>query len=128
MKKRFLLLIISFIFLISVLTFFLILNYLDPYQYRLISIISIVTTFIFWVSTFCSLFLYFIKKIYFRWKVYLFHVLSSFRQGIFISFFIVSLFFFNIIWAPLLLTWLLVFIFLFFLELLINNIKNYKKN
>jgi hypothetical protein len=123
MKKRFLLLIIFIIFLFSLVTFILILNYLDPYEYKIIAIISIVFTFILWVSTFFTIVLYFFKKIYYRGRVYLYHVLSSFRQWFFISLFAFSLFFFNILWVSIFLTGFLVFIILVFLELFIKNLE-----
>lgn len=126
MKKRFILLIISFIFFISLITFILILNYLDPYENKIISIILIIITFIFWVSALSSLFLYFIKKIYYRWKVFISHVLSSFRQGILISLFIISIIFFNYIWAQLLLTWISVLVLFLFIELFIQNLGSSK--
>ncbi len=123
MKKRFILLIIFIIFVISLATFFLILNYLDPYENRLTAIVSIITTFILGVSTFLTLFFYFLKKIYYRGRVYVYHVLTSFRQWFFVSLFFVSLIFFYILWASLLLTGFLLFILLIFLELFIQNLE-----
>lgn len=124
MKKRFLLLIIFIIFLFSLVTFILILNYLDPYEYRITAITSIIFTFILWVSTFFTIVLYFFKKVYYRGRVYLYHVLSSFRQWFFISLFAITLVFFNILWVSLLLTWLLLLIIFTFLELFIQNLEN----
>ena len=123
MKKRFLLLIIFIIFVLSISTFLLILNYLDPYEYRITALISATITFVLWISTFCTLFFYFLKKIYYRWRVYLYHVLTSFRQWFFISIFILTLIFFNIVWASLMLTWFLMMIILSFLELFIQNLE-----
>lgn len=122
-KKRFILLIIFVIFAISLATFFLILNYLDPYEYKVTAIVSIITTFILWVSTFLTLLLYFLKKIYYRGRVYVYHVLTSFRQWFFVSIFFVSMVFFYILWASLLLTWFLLVILLIFLELFIQNLE-----
>lgn len=122
-KKRFILSIIFVIFAISMVTFFLILNYLDPYEYKITAIVSIITTFVLWVSTFLTLLLYFIKKIYYRWRVYVYHVLTSFRQWFFVSLFFVSMIFFNILWASLLLTWFLLVILFIFLELFIQNLE-----
>lgn len=122
-KKRFILLIIFIIFAISLATFFLILNYLDPYEYKVTAIVSIITTFILWVSTFLTLLLYFLKKIYYRGRVYVYHVLTSFRQWFFVSLFFVSMVFFNILWASLPLTWFLLVILLIFLELFIQNLE-----
>lgn len=123
MKKRFLLFIIFIMFVFSLVTFILILNYLDPYEYKTTAIISIIFTFILWISTFFSIFLYFIKKIYFRGRVYVYHVLSSFRQGFFISIFALALIFFNILSVSLILTWVVLLIILMFLELFIQNLE-----
>lgn len=123
MKKRFLLFIIFIMFVLSLVTFVLILNYLDPYEYKITALISIIFTFILWISTFVTLFLYFFKKIYFRGRVYIYHVLSSFRQSFFISIFALVLIFFNILWASLLLTWWLLLLILTFLELFIQNLE-----
>lgn len=121
MKKRFLLFLIFVIFLLSFTTFFLILNYLDPYEYRVLSVSFIIISFILSCTSFFTIFLYFIKKIYFRWNVYIYHVLSSFRQSFFISLFFISLIYFNYLQAPVLVTGLFSFLLLFFLELFIKN-------
>lgn len=123
MKKRFLLLIIFIIFLFSLVTFILILNYLDPYQYKVTATVSIIFAFVLWVSTFFTILLYFIKKIYYRWRVYLYHVLTSFRQWFLISLFALGVLFFNIMWASVILTWFLLFVILIFLELFIQNLE-----
>lgn len=121
MKKRFLILIISIIFLISWLTLLLILNYLDPVEYKIIAFSFAFITFLLSASSFFCLFLYFIKKIYFRWKVDLKHVLISFRQWSFISIFFLANIFFNYLWAPILITSSLFAMILFLLELFIKN-------
>lgn len=124
MKKRFLLFLIFVIFVFSFVTLILILNYLDPYEYKITAIISVIFTFILSVSSFFTILIYFFKKIYNRWRVYLYHVLTSFRQWFFISLFFLSLIFFNILWASLIITWFLLFIILVFLELFIENLEN----
>jgi len=123
MKKRFLLFIIFIIFVLSLITFILILNYLDPYEYKVTAILSIIFTFILWISTFLTLFFYFIKKVYFRGRVYTYHVLSSFRQWFFIALYFFALILFNIIWTSLFLTWFLLLILFSFLELFIQNLE-----
>jgi hypothetical protein len=124
MKKRFLLFLIFIIFVISFITLILILNYLDPYVYKLIAISSVIFTFVLAFSTFSTLILYFFKKIYYRWRVYIYHVLTSFRQSFFMSLFFVWFTFFYIIWASLWLTGFLLFILFVFLELFIQNLEN----
>ena len=124
-KKRFILLIIFTIFFISSLSLFLILNYLNPFEHRFIAIVFVIITFVLSVSSFFSLFLYFFKKIYYRWEVFLSHVLSSFRQWFFISIFFIWIVFFKVVWVDLLLTWFLLFVLLLFLELFIQNLETY---
>ncbi len=111
-------------FLFSLITFILIFNYLDPYQYKVFAITSIVFTFILGLSSILSIIFYFIKKIYYRWRVYLYHVLSSFRQWFFVSLLIALTIFFHGIWAWVLLTWTLLLIIFTFLELFIQNLDN----
>ena len=111
-------------FLFSSITFILIFNYLDPYQYKIFAIISIIFTFILWFSSISTIILYFFKKIYYRWRVYVYHVLSSFRLWFLASIFLVSMIFFNLIGASLLITWLLLLIIILFLELFIQNLEN----
>lgn len=122
MKKRLLLLIILFILIISSISFYFILNYLDPYEYKIISIIFIIFSFILMVSSFFTLILFFLKKVYYRWNIYIHNVINSFRQWFFISLYMIWLIIFNNIWAWIIWTWFLFFIFLFFIELLIQNI------
>ena len=123
MKKRFLLLIIFIMFLFSLITFILIINYLDPYQYKIFALISIIFTFILWLTSLITIILYFIKKIYYRWRVYLYHVLSSFRQWFFFSLFMLFMIFFYWLGVPILLTWVLLLIIVTFLELFIQNLE-----
>lgn len=121
-KKRLLLIIIMSIFLLSSLVFFLILNYLDPYEFKTLSVFLLWFTFMLWLSSFFTIIFYFLKKVYFRWKVYLCNVLSSFRQGFFVSLFIILLIVFKKIWAWTSLAYFLLFLFISFLELFIQNI------
>lgn len=124
MKKRFVLFIIFIMMIINIITFFLIINYVDPYLNKNIGILFLVTTFILSVSTFFTFFLYILKKIYYRWDVFIIHVLSSFRQSFLFSVFIVWLIFFHIIKVPIVLTTWLLFIMLFFIEFLFKNLKS----
>lgn len=105
-------------------TFILILNYLDPYEYKIIAIFSIIFTFILSVASFFTIILYFFKKIYFRGRVYVYHVLSSFRQWFFVSIFIISIIFFKTLWVPLVITWFLILSILMLLEFVIKNLEN----
>jgi hypothetical protein len=88
MKKRLLIFIIFITFLITLGTFFIVLNYLDPYKNIFIALGALSFSFILSLSSILSLFIYFFKKIYYRGEVYIFHILSSFRQAFMVSIFI----------------------------------------
>ena len=123
MQKRLFLTIIFVIFLFSLITFILILNYLDPYNHMKIWFFSIVTTFILWLTMFLTLIIYFFKKIYYRWRVYILNIIHSIRQSFFISLFIAIIIYFNTIDAPLFLIWFLFFIIFLFSEFFIQNLE-----
>lgn len=120
--KKFLLLILFLVFVISWLILFLELKYIDPTNSNNLIIISFLLSFFLSISTFFTLVLYFIKKIHYRWQVLINHISSSFRQWSFISLFIMWLLYFEKIWVPLYFSWILLSILLVFLELFIQNI------
>jgi len=124
MKKQFLLLIILTIFIISSLSFFLILNYMDPFVTPKIAVSFLTITFFTSVSSFLSLIIYFIKKIHFRGEVYLYHIKTSFRQAVLFTLFVLSSIVFYIFKAPMFLTITLLFILFLFLELFIGSIES----
>ncbi|MCH2188962.1 hypothetical protein MK079_03995 [Candidatus Gracilibacteria bacterium] len=76
---------------VSGMTLLFILNYLDPYEYKFIGIVCLTLVFVLFCSSVSALVLYVIKKIYFRGSTSMIHVLSSFRQGSFLSFYGVTL-------------------------------------
>lgn len=121
MKKRFLLFIIFIIFLVSLTTMILILNYVDPFEFELIWLSSLIFSYIMTISCFFTIFLYFLKKIYYRWNVFIYHVLASFRQWFLISIFTASLIYFYNIEASIIITWIILFIILFLLEIFIQS-------
>lgn len=124
MKKRILLLIILFTFFVSIGTLMLTYNYVDPYEYTLLAVFLAIFSFILWVSSFFAFVLYFIKKIYFRWKVYVQNVLTSFRQGFFISLFMVLLMYFHHLGASVYVVILPLGFALLFLELFFQNLQD----
>ena len=124
MKKRILLLIILFTFFVSIGTLMLTYNYVDPYEYTLLAVFLAIFSFILWVSSFFAFVLYFIKKIYFRWKVYVQNVLTSFRQGFFISLFVVLLMYFHHLGASVYVVVLPLGFALLFLELFFQNLQD----
>ncbi len=121
MKKSFLIFIIFILFGVSLTTFFLVLNYVDPFENTFLALFSFMLSYTLFVSSFFCLVLYFFKNIYFRGNVYVYNILSSFRQWFLISVFFACVTYFIHIWAPMILSSILVFISLFFLELFIEN-------
>jgi hypothetical protein len=124
MKKQFLLLIILTIFIVSAISFFLILNYMDPYVTPKIAVSFLVITFFLWLSSFVSLLIYFVKKIHYRWDVFIFHIRNSFRQAVFFSLFVIGSIVFYIFNASMIVSVSLLFILFLFLELFIGSLKS----
>ncbi len=123
MKKKFLIFVLFAIFVLSFVTFLMIINYLDPYENKVIAIISMAIAFFFSMMSVSTLFLYAFKKIYFRWQVYLHHLMTSFRQGVMIAIFWLWLGIFSSIGAPIFVSWFLLFIILICIELFIKNME-----
>lgn len=121
MKKRFLLFIIFIIFLVSLTTLILILNYVDPYEFTWLWISSLLFSYVLTVSSIFTIIFYFFKKIYYRWDVYIYHVLSSFRQWFLVATFTSSLIYFYNQGISLLLAWSILFIILILLEIFVEN-------
>ncbi len=124
MKKRILLLIILFTFFVSIGTLMLTYNYVDPYEYTILALFLALFSFILGVSSFFAFVLYFIKKIYFRWKVYVQNVLTSFRQGFFISLFMILMVYFHHLGASMYVVALPLGFALLFLELFFQNLQD----
>lgn len=124
MKKRILLLIILFTFFVSIGTLMLTYNYVDPYEYTILALFLALFSFILGVSSFFAFVLYFIKKIYFRWKVYVQNVLTSFRQGFFISLFMILMVYFHHLGASIYVVALPLGFALLFLELFFQNLQD----
>jgi len=123
MRRRFLLLVLFLIFIISFTTFLMIFNYLDPYENKVIGIVTMVIAFFFSVASISTIFLYGFKKIYFRWEVYIHHLMTSFRQWLMIAVFFLWVWVFASIGAPIFISWLLLFIILACIELFIKNLE-----
>jgi len=81
MKRRAILIIILAITILSGMSFVSLLRYFDPYAYKTLAITLLGISFIWCVGWVITFILYFIKKIYFRWDIGIFHVLSSMRQA-----------------------------------------------
>ncbi len=119
--KNIILLTLLLIFFISWLTIFFILFFLDPYRNETISFITIFLSFTLFITSFLSIIIYFIKKVYYRWEVSIEHVFSSLRQWFLINCFILSLVILYIIWVFWIASVALIFSILIFSELLLEN-------
>lgn len=122
MKKRILLTMLLIIFAVSSLTLFLILNYMNPYSSFTISMITIITTSLLSATSFLTLFLYFFKKVYYRWEIFLGHIFSSLRQAFLLTTLIMAIIIFYAMWVASWETIWLAFLILIFIELLVQNI------
>lgn len=125
MKKKAFLLIIVATCIITAITFFLTLYYVDPYFHIYLAFPVFLFSFIATITTFFTLVIYFFKKIYYRWEVYIYHIMTSFRQWFIIALYFLGIGFFISKWALNYSTlWLYTFL-LVFIELFVWNI--YKK-
>ncbi len=122
MKKRILLTMLLTIFAVSSFTLFLIVNYMNPYSSYTISMIAIITTSLLSATSFMTLFLYFFKKVYYRWEIFLGHIFSSLRQAFLLTAYVIWLIIFNRIWVISFETAALAFLILVFIELLVQNL------
>lgn len=122
MTKKIILFTLLFILLISSLTVFLILFFLDPYRNETISFISILISVSLFLTSFFSIIIYFLKKIYYRWDVAIYHIFNSLRQWFLISCFFIGLIILYIIWVFNITSILLLFSILVFSELLLDNL------
>jgi multisubunit Na+/H+ antiporter MnhC subunit len=122
MKKRILLTMLLIIFAVSSFTLFLIVNYMNPYSSYTISMIAIITTSLLSSTSFLTLFLYFFKKVYYRWEIFLGHIFSSLRQAFLLTAYVIWLIIFNRIWVISFETAFLAFLILVFIELLVQNL------
>ena len=121
MTKNFLLLIIFLIFGISLITFILILRYINPYEVNNLILIFFWFSFILTISTFFTFIFYIIKKIHYRWEVLIRHIWTSFRQWLIIAIYFVLIFFFYKIKIPIITSSIILLFILLFIELFIQN-------
>ena len=97
---------------------------MDPYEYTFLALILAIFSFVLGTSSFFAFVLYFIKKIYFRGKVYVQNVFTSFRQWFFISLFVVLLVYFHHLGASIYVVILPLMFALLFLELFFQNLQD----
>ena len=122
MKRRVILLMILAISILSGMSFVSLLWYFDPYAYKILALFLLglsFTWFFWWIMT---LLLYFIKKIYFRGDIGIYHVLSSMRQSLLVCVMIMGSVYIYGLWIPMLVPLLLIAALIVFFELFIQNL------
>lgn len=122
MKRRVILLIILAITILSGMSLVSLLWYFDPYIYKLLAVVLLCFSFIGCLGWIVTLVLYFIKKIYFRWDVGIYHILSSMRQALLFCIMIWGIVYIISLWIPALLPIILIGALVVFFELFIQNI------
>ncbi len=123
MKIKIFLTFIFILFIISLTTLILILNFMDPYSNTRIAIITASISFVLSLTSFLTFILYFFKKIYYRGEVFLYHLTSSFRQSFLLSLAFLWVIFFMKLWIISFLSVFLLFLIIIFIELLIQNLR-----
>lgn len=112
------------IFLTSSVSMMLLFYYMDPESnLKIAYITNWVATFLS-ISSLLSLLIYFFKKIYYRWEMYLYHLNSSLRQAIFLTSYIMWIIIFNNIWVLNIKTASLLLVPIIFIEILFQSISD----
>lgn len=123
-QKRIVILSLFVMCFFSTASFFSILNYMDPYQNPLLSSILLGISFIFSITSFLTVILYFIKKIYFRGEVSMYHIFSSLRQAFFINLVVLAYILLEMYAIPVLVPALVIATLFVLLELLWKNLES----
>lgn len=112
------------IFFISSLSLLLLLYYMDPETNLSVAIVTISVASFLTICSIITILIYFIKKIYYRWEMFLSYLNSSLRQWIFLSVWIIWTIVFYSIWVYNIKTiWLLLFT-LILVELVFQTISD----
>lgn len=122
-QKRFLLVMLLLIACVSSISSISILLYFDPYINTVLGISLLLMSLFLSITSFVAIVLYFCKKIYFRWAVYVYNVVSSIRQASFLAAYILWLVACSLFDIPLLLPAILILCMFMFLELFIRSIR-----
>jgi len=122
LQRRFLLLMLMLIACISTISCISLLRYFDPYLNIPLGLSLLWISIFLSITSVVSVVLYFCKKIYFRWEVYIYNVMSSIRQASFISIYILSIVMFAFLWLSVVIPIIVVFFMFLFLELFIRSI------
>lgn len=123
-KIRIYLLVLMIIFITSLLSALLLVFYMDPINDTKIAISLMLIALFLCISSFTSILIYFFKKIYYRWEIFMSNLNSSLRQWIFLAIFIIWNWFFYNIWVMDLRTVSLFLTVIIFIELIIQAITN----
>lgn len=112
------------IFFTSCVSMVLLLHYMDPETNLRVAFATM------WVATFLTassiitLIIYFFKKIYFRWEIYLSNLNASLRQSIFLTSYMIWIVVFIWMWVYNIKTAVLLFVVLLFIELIFQTISD----
>lgn len=123
MHKRFIIFILLIVFVISTITLFSVLTYVDPYEKTLLAVLSLITSFLLCSSSFGAMVIYFFKKMYYRGNIYVYHIFTSLRQAFLWGILMVAYFVFRFLEIPAFLPALLLFCVFVFLELFLQNLE-----
>ncbi len=122
MKIRIYLLTLFIILLTSLTSVLLLFFYMDIESNFKIAIGSMFIASFLFLSSILTLLIFFLKKIYYRWEVYISNLNSSLRQSILLTSFILWLLLFNATWIFNWATASLLFLVMLFLELVFQSI------
>lgn len=127
MKKNAILFIIFLIMILNAITFLLILFYWDPFKWtetvQKIWLASFIWTFTVFLSCFLWIVIYFIKKTWYSWEIYIKNIFSSLRQGFLISVSTAIFIYFEKLWIFELKTVSLILLIWILLELTFKNLE-----
>lgn len=115
------LLILFIIFLTSLLSMILLFYYMDPESNLNVAIVTIATASFLCLSSFFTLIIYFFKKIYYRWEMFISNLNSSLRQWILLVWYILGIITFYSIWVYNIKTAILLLVSLIFIELIFQS-------
>jgi hypothetical protein len=120
-KRRFILLILLTIWILCSMSLVSLLLYFDPYLHKNLALSLMTVCFLGAVSSIVSLWIYFVKKIYYRGEVGMYHIMTSLRQSFFFAFFCLGSIVVLSLGIPSVLPIVLLFLSVIFLELFIQS-------
>lgn len=109
------------IFLTSLLSMILLFYYMDPESNLSVAIATITTASFLSLSSLFTLVIYFFKRIYYRWEMFISNLNSSLRQWILLAWYILWVITFYSVWVYNLKTAILLLISLIFIELIFQS-------